>query len=192
MQSMRAGAVELYLGWAKLLGCRFWSRPRNMPPKRPGSNIGDDDPSEGGREVKKQKVHRGQLGAVMQDFLDMLTPATKAGLADFNEEEKKENRRGVPLLNIDRVQKELQKLRLMKDTPSLDAKLNGVQSYLEKIQGNCTKYIDYAVKNGADFQVEARLNEVIWEIGEAKDQLPGMFSHWTNYSESLNVATDRY
>ena len=163
-----------------------------MPPKRPGSSIGDDDPSEGGREVKRQKVHRGQLDAVIEDFLDALSPATKAALADFNEEEKKENRRGVPPLNIGRVQKELQKLRVTKDKPSLDAKLNVVESYLERIQEGCTKYIDYAVKNGADFQVKARLDEVIWEIGEAKDQLPGMFSHWTNYSESLNVATDRY
>ena len=163
-----------------------------MPPKRPGSKIDDDDPSEGGREVKKQKLHRGQLDAVMQDFLDMLSTATKAVLADFNEKERKENRDGVPPLNIDRVRKELQKPRVTKDTPSLNAKLNDIESYLEGLQEGWTEYIDYAVKNGAGPLVKLRLDDVIWEIGEAKDQLPGMFSHWTNYSESLNVATDRY
>lgn len=162
-----------------------------MPPKRPSANIGDENPSEGGREIKKQRVIpcRDQLDAVLQDFLDTLSPVTIAALTHFNEKEEEKKRDGVTPVDINRVQDELKALRVSKDMGSLDAKLNDIDIYLKEFQDECAEYIAGTHGNTS---VKRKLDAVIWSLNKARSQLPGMFPYWTNYSENLNVTTDRY
>jgi len=162
-----------------------------MPPKRPASNIDDENTRESGREAKKQRTvrHRGKLDAVVEDFLDMLSPATGGSLAKFNADEKEEKRRGVVPIDIVRVQKQLEKLRVAKDIRSLDAKLMGIDSYLKKFQDG---YNGYLAKHSATTEVELTVDGIIWRIEAARGQLPGMFPHWMDYCGKLNITTLRY
>ncbi len=152
-----------------------------MAPKRSPSNIDDDDANEGGRELKKQKTapHRGKLDAVLQDFLDFLSPATGGSLADFNDDEKQQKRRGVVPINIRRVQMELGQLRVAKDIESLDAGLVTLDTYLKGLQDECAEYMVDTPKA----HVKRTLDEVIWQVQAARDLLPGMLSHCMDYCE---------
>lgn len=162
-----------------------------MPPKRPGASIGDENPSEGGREIKKQRVapRHDQLHTVLQDFLDTLSPVTTAALTHFNEKEEGKKRDGVTPVDINRIQDELKALRVSKDMGSLDSKLNDIDIYLKEFQDECVWYI---AETHANPSVKRKLDAVIWNTNKARNQLPGMSPHWTNYSENLNVTTDRY
>jgi hypothetical protein len=68
------------------------------------------DMSEYGPEVKKQKrlPHRGKIQMVMDDFVDLLSPAAPEPLKEFNTVERAEGRRGATPLDSFRLQTELQ------------------------------------------------------------------------------------
>ena len=165
-----------------------------MPPKRPASDMDDNDENEDGREVKKQRTvpHRGILGAVMQDFLDALSPATGKTLAEFNKKEERKGRDGVVPINMFRVETELKRLQVAKDIESLDAKVEDIDSYLKGFQDECIEYIVNTTKNGPNTYVTRILNDVIWQIQAARSQLLGMFSYWKNYCRKLDMAIHRY
>ncbi len=145
-----------------------------MPTKRPASNSDDDCAYEGGREVKKQKItpHRGKLDAVVQEFLNLLSPTTGESLANFNASEREKERRGVPTMYMLRVETDLRALRVAKDIGSLDARLQSIDSYLNKYIDAYNRYLEEY--RGVD-DVDITLENVTWTIQQARDQLPRMF-----------------
>lgn len=117
-----------------------------MPPrKRSAPSVDIDSASQGDREVKKQKTtpHRSKWAVVVQDLLNLLSPATNESLANFNDEEE-EIRYGVVPMDILVVPTELKRLRVVKDIESLGARLEKIDSYLKDFQDG---YDDYLVRH---------------------------------------------
>ena len=144
-----------------------------MPPKRLRSDRSDKDTDKDVREAKKRKTlpHRGKIQEVIQQFLDMLSPATSESLARFNEREIDKNRDGVVPIDIDLLEMDLGKLLGVTDTKSLDVKLNEISSSLDVAQDHYDEYmVDAAAKN-----VTMVLRNLIQRIEVAKEQLPGIF-----------------
>jgi len=143
--------------------------------KRAPPSIDSNSASEGGREVKKQKPtpRRGKWDAVLQDCLDFLG-ATNQSLANFNAVEKKSGRDGVIPIAMVMIETELKRLPALKDTESLEAKLENIDSYLKTSQDEKECYY---VTHDQVAKVKPTLLDVIWHIQQARDRLPGMFSH---------------
>jgi hypothetical protein len=97
------------------------------------------DDSKGGREFKKQRAtpHRGKWDAVVQDFLELLSPAKNESLADFNNAEKREQRDGVTLIYTLLVETELEELP---DTKDIEPKLKKIDSHLKVRQVTYESY----------------------------------------------------
>ena len=72
----------------------------------------DTDTSGNGREVKKQKTlpRRGKVEAAMEEFLDLLRPATDKSLSKFNSKEEQQGRVGIVPIDIVQVEGELNEL----------------------------------------------------------------------------------
>ena len=153
-----------------------------MPRKRPVSDRSGSDTGEYGPEVKKQRtlLHRGKLEAVVEDFLDLLSPVATESLKKFNSLEEKDGRRGVVALDIPLLEIYLKELRGMTDTKALVAKINEIDT--ELAQGK-VHFEEYVVDEGAKNEkvgrlVERTLRAVISRIEKARGQLPGRCSHW--------------
>ncbi|PVF94209.1 hypothetical protein CPB86DRAFT_800666 [Serendipita vermifera] len=127
-----------------------------MPFKRPVLDLSDKDMDKGDWQVKRQKVvpHRSKLETTIEDILDLLGPATSNSLTDFNEWEKKEERRGVAPIDILMLEKDLGGLK--------DAKI------YDKYSANTVAKSD-EVQGG---YVEATLYDIIRRIKVARNQLP--------------------
>ena len=158
-----------------------------MSRKRLTPSIGSN---EGGREVKKQKTtpHLRKWAAEVQDFLDLLSPATRESLAKFNNVESRKERDGVIPIHIPVVETELRRLKVEKDTESLEVRLKKIDAYLKKHQD---AYDSYLGTHSAVAEVDLTLTTVIWCIQEARDRLPGMFSHLHELLRKLNVTIHR-
>jgi hypothetical protein len=145
------------------------------------------DDSKGGREFKKQRAtpHRGKWDAVVQDFLELLSPAKNESLADFNNAEKREQRDGVTLIYTLLVETELEELP---DTKDIEPKLKKIDSHLKVRQ---VTYESYLETHGAVAKVRSILRDIIWCIQRARDHLPGMFSHLDELLRKLNVTIHR-
>jgi len=143
--------------------------------KRAPPSIDSNSASEGGREVKKQKptLRRGKWDAVVQDCLDFLG-ATNQSLANFNEVEKKNGRHGVIPIAMVMIETELRNLPAAKNTESVEAKLENIDSYLKTSQDEKESYY---VTHDQVAKVKPTLLDVIWHIQQARDRLPGTFSH---------------
>jgi hypothetical protein len=144
-----------------------------MSRKRPTSSI---DYNEGGTEVKKQKTttHQRKSDAAVQDFLNLLGPATGDSLANFNAAEREEKRRGVIAIDKVFVTTALKRLQATDDIENLGAQLEVIYSYLTDYQDT---YNSYLVTHGAVVEVRLTLRPIIYLIQEARGCLPGMFSH---------------
>jgi hypothetical protein len=152
-----------------------------MGPKRLVSDRPDEDTMEHGLGVKRQKTarHWRKMGAVVQDFLDMLSPAAPGSLADFNKWENEERRRGVHPIDIVLLQLRVKQLQAVTDVETLDTKLNEIDSFLAAAQVRYRNYINALAKDKAAQEVvEAVLGDVIQRIEEARGQLPGMVPYW--------------
>jgi len=86
--------------------------------------------------------HRGKLEAVIEDFLDLLSPATNKPLSDFNSQERRRGRFGVISIDIIRMEGEFHRLLAGSDINTLDAKFNDIDKYLAATQA---EYEDYVV-----------------------------------------------
>ena len=163
-----------------------------MPPreKRPRSRTDSSSANEGGRDVKRQRTtpHRGKWYKVVQDLLDLLSDATAESLANFNEEEMEGKRKGVVPISIRLVETELGKVRVAKNTESLEDKLEQIDSYLSDYREG---YNSYLKTHRAVVKVRQVLSNAIWSIQEARDRLPGMFSHLDELLRKLNVTIHR-
>ena len=161
-----------------------------MPPKRHLSDRPADDTYEGGQEFKKRKTHRhrGQIKGVMEDFTELLNPATSESLAKFNRREEEEHRWGVVGLDAMVLGRRLKKLMVAMDTETLDAKLNEMDKYLATKQGVFRDYIKNAREQGDDVvrHVAGILDDLLERIEEAREQLPGMPSYWMNCHGKAN------
>jgi hypothetical protein len=155
----------------------------DMATKRPVSNRSDEEADNGDRVIKRQKIlpHRNKFKDVMEEFLDLLTPATSKSLADFNQWERLEKRRGVTPIDTVLLEKQLRALQTM-NTETLEAKLNKIDATLQSFEAIYGDYIDDSAAKGPKVQrmVEATLDAVIGRIQMAREQLPGMLSYWMN------------
>jgi hypothetical protein len=140
------------------------------------------DMSEYGPEVKKQKrlPHRGKIRTVMDDFVDLLSPAAPESLKEFNTVERAEGRRGATPLDFFRLWTEFNRLLRITNIETLDAKLSNIDLYLAKYQTVYDLYIHNAAVKGKAVHsvVELTLGNVIWRINEAREQLSSMLPHW--------------
>jgi hypothetical protein len=152
-----------------------------MSRKRPA------DDNEGGREFKKQRAtpHRGKWDAVVQDFLELLNPASGESLADFNNVEREEKRRGLIPIDILLVEMELEELPATND---IEPKLEWIGSHLKDAQ---EVYESYLETHGAVAEVRLTVGNIIWCIQKARDRLPGMFSHLDELLRKLNITIHR-
>jgi len=166
-----------------VLCCRSFTPPReHMPPRksprkrrRSGSDTSGND-QEGKR--KKKVPHQSKIDDVFQELLNMLAPATSESLKDFNDWEREEGRRGVVPLHIYWLERKLPQLRTTA-AEGIDTKLDDINSFLEEAQ---VAYEDYIGDPGTGNQivrrhVKASLGSVVRCIKEAKEMLPGLFSH---------------
>ena len=151
-----------------------------MPPKRQVSDLPFEDTNEDDQGVKRRKT--GHIQSVMEDFIELLNPATSGSLADFNTWEERENRWGVVGLNAMVLEARLTELAATTDTEAMDAKLNEIDTSLA-LKGNVfSNYINRARDKGdvVYSTVAGTLDELIKRIELARKQLPGMPSYWVN------------
>jgi hypothetical protein len=156
-------------------------RPRPRKRKQPPSGPEEQDTSENVREGKKPKTlpHRSKIDGVFESFLDKLIPVASA-LEKFNDEEEKARRAGVVPLDIGVIEMELYELHV---AAGIHAKHHEIDSFLRNRQ---VSYENYADDPGTESKrardhVRASLDGVVLRIKEAREQLPGLFSHWVNY-----------
>ena len=161
-----------------------------MPPKRLLSDRPFEDTNEDDRGVKKRKTHphRGHIKVVMQEFKDMLSPATSESLAHFNTRERREGRWGVAALDAVVLDRRLNKLMVAMDTEAMDAKINEIDEYLALNQDSFRYYINGAREKGdaVYILVAGTLDELAERIEAAREQLPGMPSYWMNCHRKAN------
>jgi len=157
--------------------------------KRAPPSIDSNSASEGGREVKKQKTtpHRGKWDAVLQEYLDFLREANQS-LANLNKMEREDGRRGVIPISMVMIETELGNLSATKNIETLEAKLERIDSYLKSSQEEKESYYK---THSSVVTVNTTLNDVIWRIQQARERLPGMFSHLDQPLRKLNVTTHR-
>jgi hypothetical protein len=150
-----------------------------MSQKRTASDLSDEDTDGSERGAKRQKIlpHLGKVDKVMADFLDFLSPATSISLAQFNEGERAEKRRGVTPINISTLEMDLQELRTINEIEVMEAKLSDIDLYFKDLEAQYNKYIADATAKGDNVTVLVRpaLRPAVSVIQKAREQLPGMF-----------------
>ncbi|CAG8692906.1 4756_t:CDS:2, partial [Acaulospora colombiana] len=163
-----------------------------MPPKRSVLDRSDEDTDKDDRKTKRQKVlpYRSKIERMIDDWLDLLQPATDEPLRKFNKREDKEDRDGVVPLNMRILKIDLEEMQKVKDVKTLDAKFKEMDSCLEQSQIQFEDYINDAAKDGEEVHKRAikHLNGSIRAIQKARQRLPGIKPPPPEYATARNWA----
>ena len=147
--------------------------PKRLISDRPVEDTNEDD-----QGVKKRKTRH--IKSVMEDFIELLNPATSESLADFNTWLRRENRRGVVGLDAFVLEWHLKKLAAATDAEAMDAKINKIDTTLSMHLGAFRGYINRVEDDVVYSSVAETLDEPIKCIELARKQLPGMPPYWVN------------
>jgi len=151
-----------------------------MSLKRLASDRPHEETDQDNREFKRQKTlpRWVQKRPVIEEFLDRLSSASES-VANLN---KCESGANLDQINMDRLQTALAELRVLSDDKTLDVKLHDIDSYLARKQAACVGYIEYLENENPMLHrlMKRSLNDIIWLIKSAREQLPGTLCYWMN------------